>query len=230
MHYRQREQLGFVDQVFVLREGVGGEALGIVVYGHPVLELSLRNRVTGGRFVRRADRLNRELRVLKRLVIHPDVRGCGLGHWLVERTLPEVGTRFVECLAAMGAVNPVFERAGMRRIGTCMPPARRDETVRRLRAAGADPLAADFVSQVCRRPGVRRLVAESVFDWYRSTTAGGEARVARQSPTTLAQTFRQLAGSEPVYFIWARDGEDCGLRISDCGLMEQVANSVQSEI
>ncbi len=207
MHYRQRDQVGFVDKVFVMRHGVGGEPLGVVVYGHPLLELALRNRVTRGRFVRQARRLNRELRVLKRLVIHPDVRGCGLGHWLVRRTLPLVRTRYVECLAAMGAINPVFEKAGMRRVGVCRPPASLDETVAKLRAAGADPLAADFVSQVCRRASLRRLVAASVHTWYRSTTGGGEQRVARQSPTTLARTFRQLAGSQPVYFIWAQDQE-----------------------
>jgi len=213
MHYRARDQLGFVDKVFVMRHGFGGDLLGIVVYGHAALEVSLRNRATGGRFVRNGKRLNRELRVLKRLVIHPDVRGCGLGHWLVKRTLPLVGVRFVECLAAMGAVNPVFDKAGMRRIGTIAPPPSSKTTLTKLRATGADPLAADFVSQVCRRPSVRRVVAEGVFNWYRTTTGGGEQRVARQSPRILAQTFRQLAGSQPVYFIWA--GDDRGRAIID---------------
>jgi hypothetical protein len=147
------------------------------------------------------------MRVLKRLVIHPDVRGCGLGHWLVKRTLPRAGTRFVECLAAMGAVNPVFEKAGMRRIGICRAPASLGRAVAELRAAGVEPLDADFVAEACRRPSVRRLVSGAVQGWYRSTTGNGEGRVARQSPTTLARTFRQLAGSQPVYFIWSRTEE-----------------------
>jgi len=205
MHYRRRDQLGFVDKVFVAREVNGGKLIGIVVYGMPVLQLRLRNQVTGGRFVRSGRLLNREVRVLKRLVIHPDVRGCGLGHWLVRRTLPMVGVRFVECLAAMGAVHPVFDKAGMRRIGTVEPPAEQGQILNRLLAAGADPLAADFVTQVCRRPSVRRIVSEAVFEWYQSTTAGGQRRVERQTPTFLAQTYRQLAGSQPVYFIWATD-------------------------
>lgn len=205
MHYRHGGQLGFVDNVFVMREGAGGEALGVVVYGMPALELALRNGATGGRFARNAARLNREMRVLKRLVIHPDVRGCGLGHWLVARTLPEVGTAFVECLAAMGAVNPVFERAGMRRIGVCTASPARGRVLAQLRASGADPLAADFVAQVCRRPAVRRLVASAVSQWYRGITGEGEGRVARQTPTVLAHTFQQLAGSEPVHFLWARE-------------------------
>ncbi len=216
MHYRHQENAGFVDRVFVLREARGEETLGVVVYGRPVLELALRNQATGRRFVRRPRLLNREMRVLKRLVVHPDVRGCGLGHWLVRRTLPEVGTRFVECLAAMGAINPVFEKAGMRRIGTCPAPAARDAALQALRKAGVDPMASDFVAQVCRRPAVRRLVRERVRVWYRGATAGaGEERVDRQTPTQLARTFRQMVGSEPVYLLWGREPEDWAL-IDSC--------------
>lgn len=208
MHYRGRDRVGFVDRVFVMRDGPGGEPLGVVVYGHPALELSLRNRATDGRFVRNARRLNEEMRVLKRLVIHPDVRGCGLGHWLVRRTLPMAGTRFVECLAAMGTVNPVFVKGGMTYIGTCGTTLVQRRTLQALRSAGADPLAADFVSQVCRRPSLRKLVAGAVADWYRSTTAEGQGRVERQSARFLAQTFRQMAGSSPEYYLWARRAAD----------------------
>jgi len=205
MHYRQRNQLGWVDKVFLLREGIGGELLGIVVYGYPALELAPRNRATCKRFVGQPKLLNEEVRVLKRLVIHPDVRGCGLGHWLVRRTLPMVGTSFVECLASMGVVNPVFEKAGMRQVSICEPPASLKKTLSELRSTGADPLQADFVAQVCRRPSVRRLVKAAVGQWYNGLSSVGQERVAGQTPAALAQTFRQMAGSQPVYYIWARN-------------------------
>ncbi|MFQ5490568.1 MAG: hypothetical protein ACE5GE_07585, partial [Phycisphaerae bacterium] len=115
MHYRDTAELGFVDKVFVMRQGPGGKPLGIVVYSHGPLELALRNRATEKRYSRNAGRLNREVRILRRLIVHPDLRGCGLGHYLVRQTLPRVGTSYVECLASMGAVNPVFEKAGMKR-------------------------------------------------------------------------------------------------------------------
>jgi len=204
MHYRRRRNIGFVDKVFVMREGKGGAVLGIVVYGMPPLELRLRNGATGGRFVKNAARLNREVRVLKRLIVHPDVRACGLGHRLVARTLPRVGVRFVECLAAMGAVNPVFDKAGMRRIGTVAPPAAQSVNLGTLRAAGADPLAADFVDQVRRRPAIRRIVARTVENWHRATR-GKKTDIEDQTPTMLAHAYRQLAGSRPVYFLWAAD-------------------------
>ena len=204
MHYRATDELGFVDKVFVLRDGVGGEALGVVVYAHGPLELSLRNEATGGRFIRNPRRLNREVRILRRLVIHPDVRGCGLGHWLVSETLGMVGVPFVECLANMGSVNPVFERAGMERIGQCAVPAGRERLWRELRRLKVDPLGTDLVDQVKRRPMVRRLARRVIGDWLRATTAGGERRVVRWGPEAVAVMFRQVVGSRPVYYLWRR--------------------------
>jgi len=203
-HYRPARRPGCVDRVFVLRE-TGGDLLGVVVYGHAPLELALRNRATGGRFIRNAGRLNREMRILRRLIIHPDVRGCGLGHRLVRETLPQAGTPYVECLAAMGLVNPVFEKAGMQRIGLCELPPRQERVVGRIRAMGLDPLGPDFVDEVARRPRLRRLVAQAVRGWYEAGTGRGASRVDGQDPFTLARTFRQIAGSRPVYYLWQGD-------------------------
>jgi len=204
MHYRATGELGFVDKVFVMREGKDGQLLGIVVYSHGPLELRLRNQATDGRFVRRPKRLNREMRILRRLVVHPDVRGCGLGHWLVRKTLPQVQTPFVECLAGMGAVNPVFEKAGMTRVGTCRVSPDRALILSKLYELEVDPFAREFVRHVARRPCVRRLVSRLVYKWYQATTGGGEKRVERQSAELLAQTFRGLVGCRPVYFLWRR--------------------------
>ena len=208
MHYRADSAVGFVDKVFVCRESPGGEVLGAVVYGRPALELSRRNACTAGRFVRRPDLLNREVRSIKRLVVHPDVRGCGIAHRLVRATLPMVGTRFVETLAAMGEVNPVFEKAGMTRVGCTEPPASMRAALSRLARMGVDPLDADFAAQVRARPAVRQVVVEAVRAWYRATTGGLAERRCRQADGRLPQVFRQLAGSRPVYYIWARDAAD----------------------
>ncbi len=204
LHYRRRERIACVDSVFVLRDEAG-EALGVVVYGYPPLELSRRNEATGGRFRGNVRRLNAEMRILRRLIIHPDVRGCGLGVRLVAETLPRVGTPFVECLAAMGLVNPVFDRAGMRAIGLCDVGTRQERVLGALRSLGADPLSAEFVSAACRRPEVRRIVARAVFDWYRGGVVSAGRRVEAQGPAELATTFRQLVGSRPVYYLWSRE-------------------------
>ena len=112
----------------------------------------------------------------------------------------------------MGQVNPVFEKAGMTCIGQCPMPRKREVLLERLRVMEVDPFARDFEAQVCRRPRVRAVVAELVFDWYQATTAGGERRVARQSPQLLARIFRGLVGTRPVYYLWENGNAKCGRR------------------
>ena len=204
MHYRDSEELGFVDRIFVLRDGAGGEPLGIVVYAHAALELSLRNTATAGWFSKNPDRVNRHLRVLRRLVIHPDVRGCGLGHYMVKKTLPLVGISYVECLAAMGEFNPVFEKAGMTRIGQYDVPSGPRTALEALRLMDIDPHSPQFALNVAKSPSVRAVVASAVADWYAATTGGKQSRVERQSPEFLARTFRGLLGTRPVYYLWQR--------------------------
>jgi hypothetical protein len=111
----------------------------------------------------------------------------------------------------MGAVNPVFEKAGMRCLGVCHPSVQSAEIVSELRAMGADPLAAEFIEQVRRRSTVRRLVTHCVRGWYQGITGQGERRIRQHTPTTIAQTFRQLVGSQPVYYLWAATREGWSL-------------------
>jgi len=206
LHYRHRDGLGFVDKVFLLRERRAGQPLGILVFAMAPAELTLRNRATRGRFVRNMRRVNQDLRILRRLVMHPDVRGCGLGHWFVRNTLPRVGVRFIECLAAMGAVNPVFEKAGMTRVGRCPPPRGRVRLLERMAKHRVDPFAPDFQRRIGRCPRVRSLVERTILHWVSATTAGHKYRPESRSTEDLARAFRQLIGSPPVYYLWDREG------------------------
>ena len=107
----------------------------------------------------------------------------------------------------MGEVNPVFEKAGMKRIGQYELSEQRTGALNTLRKMDVDPFAREFPLQVSRRRRVREIVATVVHDWYAATTAGGECRVQRQSPQFLAQTFRGLIGSRPVYYLWKNEGK-----------------------
>ena len=214
MHYRATDELGFVDKVFLMREGRRGDAVGIVVYAFSPLELSFRNQATEGRFSRNPQAVNRSFRILRRLVMHPDVRGCGLGHYLVKKTLPLVGTAYVECLAAMGEFSPVFEKAGMQRLGQYELTANRQNALAMLRELDVDPLSRVFPLQVARRPRVRRIVASVVHRWYASTIGGGETRAEGQSAQTLAHTFRGLIGNRPVYYLWHRSKSISPLKLT----------------
>ncbi|MEK6642978.1 MAG: AAA family ATPase [Planctomycetota bacterium] len=205
MHYRHRDGLGFVDKVFLLRERPSTQPLGILVFAHAPLELTMRNRSTCGRFVRNGRRLNRELRILRRLVMHPDIRGCGIGHWFVRETLPRVGVRFVECLAAMGAVNPVFEKAGMSRIGRCPLPRGRLALLERIRQWKLDPFGDDFGRHISRCPRVRTLVEKTVQDWVNIAHGAASQRIRGRPGGELARSFRQLIGEPPIYYLWDRE-------------------------
>mgnify|MGYP000666378701 CR=1 FL=1 len=203
LHYRGDAPPGFVDRVFVARQAGDDDVLAVVVYAMPPIELALRNLATAGRFSGNPRRLNRELRILRRLVVHPDVRGRGVGHWLVRRTLPLAGTRFVECLAAMGAVNPLFERAGMTRVGQVVPRGRL-ALLERLRRLRVDPFRDDFEQRVRDCPRVRRLVERTLLDWRRATT--GRASSASESQVDAAAALRRLVSEPPVYYLWDRRG------------------------
>ena len=138
--------------------------------------------------------------------MHPDVRGCGLGHWFVANALPRAGVRFVECLAAMGAVNPVFERAGMRRVGRCPPPRGRRELLERIRKISGDPFSPDFPRRINCCPRVRRMVEQTVADWVRTTQGGHQYQLVGKPPSELARAFRQIIGEPPIYYLWDREG------------------------
>lgn len=204
MHYRRTDELGFVDKVFVLREGCGGDLLGIIVYAHAPLELSLRNQATGGYFSGRPERVNAGLRTIRRVVIHPDVRGCGLGHWLVRRTMPLAGTAFVETQTFLGEFNPIFQRAGMQCVGQLALSPRRRALLEELKRLDADPGDADFIARVCRDARLRKMAMKVVRRWYAATTGGGRERVTHQTPELRARLFRGIIATRPVYYLWAR--------------------------
>jgi ABC-type lipoprotein export system ATPase subunit len=207
MHYRGRDMIGFVDKVFVIRTGDQEPPLGVVVYAHAPNELSPRNAATEGRFRGRARKLTGELRILRRLILHPDVRGCGLGHWLVRETLPRVGVRFVECLAAMGGISPVFERAGMTRIGPC-PPARGRLRLRRaLEEAGIDPHGDDLARMLAGHAAARRAAEDAVRLWHNASRGQPHRTRPVSSPARLAEVVRHLLGAPPIYFLWDREAE-----------------------
>jgi len=110
---------------FRAMSGIGGGAesecgclVGVLVLSLPRLSCQLRDVATGGRYVKlepsyRGKMLNREVRVISRVVIDPRYRGSGLAVRLVKHALENAETVYTEALAAMGRVNPFFERAGM---------------------------------------------------------------------------------------------------------------------
>jgi len=137
---------------------VGGPAVAaVLVVSPPLANVRGRNLATGGRYAG-PDRaaamtmLNAEVECISRVVVHPVYRGCGLAVRLVRRAIAESPTPLMEALAAMGAVHPFFEKAGMRAY-----PLGPDESIARfISAAEAVGLAAEQLPAV---EPVKRMLA-----------------------------------------------------------------------
>jgi uncharacterized protein len=116
-HYRSRG-LAHVRRVVLLRHGM--EKVGICVFTAPAASLRLRSRYFGLHNARSRlalQALNRQLWLLARVVLHPTYRGAGIGSAFVRRACQTCPVDWIETLAAMGQMNPFFERAGFTRIG-----------------------------------------------------------------------------------------------------------------
>ena len=114
-HYKSH-RTGPTSNVFTLN--FDGKPVGIIVYGYPSIFSSPRNIATDGKFNSNVpqfvQKLNSEMRVIRRVVILPKYRGVGLASELVRKSiemLPEQ-IKFVECLTSMGEYCGFLKKAG----------------------------------------------------------------------------------------------------------------------
>ncbi len=139
-HYRAGPPATF-DRI--LRATHEGRTVGVLVVSRPVLNARWRDGLWPGRFDgpdprRRAERLNRELRCISRVIVDPRYRSLGLAAALVRAYLRAPLTPRTEAVAQMGAFSGFFRAAGMR--STPVPPSRRDAALLHvLRAARVQP-------------------------------------------------------------------------------------------
>ena len=116
-HYRSHT-LGPVRRVTLLWHE--DRPVGICVFAAPARSLRLRNQLFGLRQTSDRlflQRLNGQLWVLARVVIHPTYRGAGLASAFVRTSCQGCPVPWIETLTAMGHLHPFFEKAGFRRIG-----------------------------------------------------------------------------------------------------------------
>ncbi|MBM4017200.1 MAG: hypothetical protein FJ288_02560 [Planctomycetes bacterium] len=191
--------------------------VGVIVYSRAALSLAARDRATGGRYrlarcgrVAAADLLNRELRVISRVVIAPNWRGLGLASRLVADTMPQAGTPYVESLAAMGQMHPMFVRAGM----TAYPqsPSKEGERLRAaLEAAGlarADRRSAARLDAALAAlpPQARALAEHEIARWARSYLGAKNHRTNRPDRPRMLDLVARHVDAAPVYYLWRAPG------------------------
>lgn len=95
--------------------------IGICVFVPAPLSLARRNEYFGlsGKWSRTALKsLNFHVVRLARIVLHPVYRGAGLASWFLKVSCQSAPWPYIETLAEMGHVHPLFEKAGFVRVGT----------------------------------------------------------------------------------------------------------------
>jgi ABC-type ATPase with predicted acetyltransferase domain len=108
------------------RSGPALVAVGVLSYPAPTVDM--RDRIFAMAGETRARRLcfaNQNIRTISRVIVHPQFRALGLAVRLVRHMCEQCPTRYLEAMAVMGHVHPLFERAGM----TPYLPPRLDQPV-----------------------------------------------------------------------------------------------------
>lgn len=107
-------------EVFVVRyREPDPRVVAVAVLSHPAPACFARERFFGLEGTSPGARIsfaNLNLRTISRLIVHPQFRSLGLGVLLVKRVLRRCPTRYVEAIAQMGHVHPVFRKAGMTQV------------------------------------------------------------------------------------------------------------------
>lgn len=132
----------------ILRAVDDGQTIGVLVASMPTLNGRWRAIAWPGAYDTpdqrlNARRLNRDVRVISRVIVDPRYRGQGIAVRLVRAYLADPCTMRTEAIAAMAHACPFFERAGMWRVD--LPPSKADaRLLRAMDRHGVDP--ADLLS------------------------------------------------------------------------------------
>ena len=185
------------------------QTVAVLIESLPSLSCRMRDWALNERYGswldprQRATLLNREVRVISRVVVHPCWRGLGLAVRLVRQALAQPTTLYTEALAAMGRVNPFFERAGM--TAYHRPPHAFDRRlIDAMHAIDLSPHDLALLDQVNARidalPHERRnWFLKELHRWYRRN--GGRNAVHSPDPLVHLRTARQRLMLEPVYYL-----------------------------
>lgn len=183
--------------------------VAVLVESLPSLSCTMRNYALNDRYGNwlaprpRALLLNREVRVISRVVVHPCWRGTGLAVRLVKAALQSPTTLYTEALAAMGRINPFFERAGM----TAYPRHQHAYDARLIQAMQSIGLSTASLASMAQashkihllNKHTRNWFHKELYRWYRQN--GGRSIVHSTNPDTHLQTARKRLMLDPVYYI-----------------------------
>lgn len=200
LHYRSAAP-ATIARILTATDAATGEVAGVLVTSRPTLNGSWRAIAWPGRFDtgtlgERAQRLNRELRTISRVIIDPRYRGAGLASGLVRRYLCDPETALTEGVTAMAPVCPFFERAGMT---PCAIPVPARHTRLRKRLAELDLGVNDLLRPIDERSAL----AEHLRIWARQSA--GTRRASDAPIETLARAAACALIAPPTAYTHTAD-------------------------
>jgi ABC-type lipoprotein export system ATPase subunit/GNAT superfamily N-acetyltransferase len=206
-------------KIFTLKRG--DELCGVIVYSYPPPITFGRTKVWKGDF----PKLQREVSIISRVVVHPKYRTIGLGVKLVKETLAKAGTPYVETLAVMAKYNPFFEKSGMQKIMESKPNENLQNATEQLYVLGFNPVMLGSVNYNMYQ--VNRVGKEKVIKILESLSVKEASlrkrlislhsvyprhdefmkKVARLDGKSLAETLKRLSflAQTKVYLFWKRN-------------------------
>ena len=186
--------------------------VAVLVESLPPLNSALRDWAMHNRYgslrdlKARAAVLNREIRCISRVVVHPQWRGLGLAVRLVHHALATAITPVTEAFAAMGHVNPFFEKAGMighRRAPHAFDRRLLDAMATAGLAASQLTMPATLIAAIAQLTApMRRLITRELVRWHRQTV--GRRRDSGHDLPTIVRAARDRLLLEPVYYVHVR--------------------------
>ncbi|MCC7508728.1 MAG: hypothetical protein IT464_05105 [Planctomycetes bacterium] len=212
-HYLGASRPGPVCGVWLAR--VRGRDAGIAMFGYPHLLLSARKHALPARFHVSALRtngpaaLNRDVRLLQRVVVDPRLRGLGIATRLIAHGLRELDVPYVECIAQMGGYTDFLLHAGFERVCTLEVPhaaqlllrfcERRDIPAHRLH----EPTFREAL--LAKLPAPDSAALQRHFDHLarsRVNTGHGSSRGAQTPGRHALNTALARLGARPDYYLW----------------------------
>jgi energy-coupling factor transporter ATP-binding protein EcfA2 len=216
-HYLGPGRPGPTSDVFVAMHE--GRAVGIALFGYPHLLIAARSQAMpqfapASVLNEGAAGLNRDVRLLQRVVVDPRFRGIGVSRRLIRHGLENVNARYVECIAQMGEFSDFLLAAGFERAGEVAPPA----TVRSLlkfvveHGIELDQLLQPRDRRACLKnlpeaQAARLLRLLHAVARSRIQTGFGSLRRSRRAvcEPLLRKALARLH-ARPSYFLWTRRG------------------------
>jgi len=220
-HFHYRDSRVPVPHRFFAMEKAA-ELVGVIAYSYPPINAAGRKDAVGYR--PKIEEINRDWAIISRVIIHPRYRTVGLGHRLIEETLPLCDRRHIELIAVMAQYNPFAEKAGMKLILKREPHPSISNAVEHLRELGFNPAMMSSIAYNRRklyeyehRVGeVREALLNVGSNYYKRLMSSGMPYVRKAefgewlSKQPLARlgrclTILNVLNQTKAYLYWCRD-------------------------